>query len=113
MRSKPVVRTRLGLLAILGISGAVNLMRSHTSAVMAVRAGRLFDPVSGHLLADQVAIVKGERIADVGPSSSLQVPLDAKIIDLSRATVLPGLIDTPPSRVFFHQSLFQEETREP
>ena len=35
----------------------------------------------------------GERIADVGPATSVQVPAGARVIDLSAATVLPGLID--------------------
>jgi imidazolonepropionase-like amidohydrolase len=59
---------------------------------IAVRAGRLFDPKSGTLLANQIILIHGDRITDVGPS--LQIPTDARVIDLTRATVLPGLIDT-------------------
>jgi imidazolonepropionase-like amidohydrolase len=60
---------------------------------VAVRAGRLFDPKSGTLLADQVVLISGDRIADVGPANRIQIPAGAQVIDLSRATVLPGLID--------------------
>jgi len=60
--------------------------------IVAVRAGRLFDPKSGTLLANQVVLIRGDRITDVG--ASLEIPAGARIIDLSRATVLPGLIDT-------------------
>ena len=60
--------------------------------VIAVRAGRLFDPKSGTLLANQVIVIRGDRITDVGPSA--QIPSGVRVIDLSRATVLPGLIDT-------------------
>lgn len=59
----------------------------------AVRAGRLFDPTSGRLLTNQVVLIQGERISAVGPASSVTIPSGAKVIDLSRATVLPGLID--------------------
>jgi len=59
---------------------------------IAIRAGRLFDPKSGALLANQVVLIHGDRITDVG--SSVGIPSNARIIDLSRATVLPGLIDT-------------------
>jgi len=62
------------------------------SQVIAIRAGRLFDPKSGTLLANQVVLVRGDRIQDVG--ASLAIPANARVIDLSRATVLPGLIDT-------------------
>ncbi len=60
---------------------------------VAIRAGRLFDPKSGTNLANQVIVVKGDRIADVGPADKIQIPQGARVIDLSRATVLPGLID--------------------
>jgi imidazolonepropionase-like amidohydrolase len=59
---------------------------------IAVRAGRLFDPRAGTLVANQVIVIVGDRISDVGPN--VQIPAGARTIDLSRATVLPGLIDT-------------------
>jgi imidazolonepropionase-like amidohydrolase len=60
---------------------------------VAVRAGRLFDPKSGTNLRDQVILIQGDRITQVGPAASLKIPDGARVIDLSRATVLPGLID--------------------
>jgi len=59
--------------------------------VVAIRAGRLFDARSGSLLANQVIIVRGDRIADVG--GAVEIPAGATVIDLSNATVLPGMID--------------------
>ena len=59
--------------------------------VVAIRAGKLFDAKSGNLLNNQVVLVRGDRIADVG--SEVQIPRDARVIDLSTATVLPGMID--------------------
>ena len=61
------------------------------SQVVAIRAGRLFDARSGKMLANQVIVVKGDRIAEVGANA--QVPSGATVIDLSSATVLPGMID--------------------
>ena len=58
-----------------------------------VKAGRLFDPKSGTNLANQVIVIKGDRIVDAGPADKVQTPQGAQVIDLSRATVLPGLID--------------------
>jgi len=59
--------------------------------VVAVRAGRLFDARTGTMLSNQIVLVRGDRIADVGPA--LSIPPDARVIDLSAATVLPGMID--------------------
>lgn len=58
-----------------------------------IRAGRLVDVEQGTVLRDQLIVVRGERIEGVLPAGSA-VPADAKVIDLSGYTVLPGLIDT-------------------
>jgi imidazolonepropionase-like amidohydrolase len=60
---------------------------------VAIRAGRLFDSKSGAMLKDQIVLIQGDRIAAVGPADRVQIPQGAETIDLSRATVLPGLID--------------------
>lgn len=59
--------------------------------VVAIRAGRLFDSRTGTLLNNQIILVKGDRITDVG--AGLAVPAGARVIDLSNATVMPGMID--------------------
>jgi imidazolonepropionase-like amidohydrolase len=59
--------------------------------IVAIRAGRLFDARAGALLNNQIVLVKGERITDVGPN--LAIPAGARVIDLSNATVMPGMID--------------------
>ena len=61
--------------------------------VTAIRAGRLFDSSSGHILTDQVIVIRGARIVQAGSSGQVQIPAGAQIVDLSKATVLPGLID--------------------
>ena len=68
-------------------------MQSPPPQGVAIRAGRLFDPKSGTNLMNQVIVIKADRIADVGPAESVQIPAGARVIDLSKATVLPGLID--------------------
>src|ERR1700730_11371453 len=60
---------------------------------VAVRAGRLFDSKSGQMLTNQVVLVSGERITDVGPAARVRIPAGAEVIDLGQATVVPGLID--------------------
>ena len=60
---------------------------------LAVRAGRLFDSNTGRLLPKQVILLTGERITGVGPESQIKIPAGVEVIDLSRSTVLPGLID--------------------
>ncbi|HEX8457783.1 MAG TPA: amidohydrolase family protein [Pyrinomonadaceae bacterium] len=57
----------------------------------AIRAGKLVVPETGATLTNQIILVEGTRIKAVG--ADVQIPAGAKIIDLSRQTVLPGLFD--------------------
>ena len=61
---------------------------------VAIRAGRMFDSLSGKMLTKQVVLIQGQRITDVGPDGTVTIPVGTRVIDLSQATVLPGLIDT-------------------
>ncbi|HZQ70941.1 MAG TPA: amidohydrolase family protein [Terriglobales bacterium] len=58
---------------------------------IAIKAGHLIDPDSGKVLTDQIVLIEGSKIQAVG--HDLAIPANAKVIDLSKMTVLPGLID--------------------
>ncbi len=58
---------------------------------IAIRAGKLIDGRGGPPIANAVILIDGDRITAVGPG--LTIPPTARIIDLSRSTVLPGFID--------------------
>jgi imidazolonepropionase-like amidohydrolase len=60
-------------------------------AQVAIRAGRLVNPDSGTVLTDQVILIHGNKIEKVG--KGIDIPANATIVDLSKMTVLPGLID--------------------
>jgi imidazolonepropionase-like amidohydrolase len=66
---------------------------AQTPQVVAVRAGHLFDSKSGQMLANQVVLINGEKITEVGPADRVQIPSGAQVIDLSQATVMPGFVD--------------------
>jgi imidazolonepropionase-like amidohydrolase len=58
--------------------------------VTVIRAGTLIDGVSKSAKANQTIVIRGNRIESVGSGA---VPAGATVIDLSSATVLPGMID--------------------
>ena len=58
-----------------------------------IRAGRLFDAITDNVRENVIIVVEGQRIQNVAPAAQVQIPAGANVIDLSRATVLPGLID--------------------
>lgn len=62
--------------------------------VTAIRAGRVIDVAGGKVVSDQVILIRGGRIESVGAAASVTIPADAKVVDLSAHTILPGLIDT-------------------
>ena len=97
MRCK-VVRGVVGFVVAMGVSGALissqgqeNMYFAPDDQVVAVRAGRMFDGTSSTYLTNQVILIRGDRIAEVGPA--VQIPSGATVINLSEATVLPGMID--------------------
>jgi imidazolonepropionase-like amidohydrolase len=91
----------LGIARISAASLAVVLLAQPLSAqadrsgspagITAIRAGRLIDGRGGPPVANAVILIDGQRITAVGPG--VAIPAGARIIDLSRSTVLPGLID--------------------
>lgn len=83
-----IIRFFMTLLAVLVCSPY-----SAAQDVIYVRAGRMIDVVEGRMLTDQMVVIKGDRIERVGPSSSIDIPAGADVIDLGDMTVLPGLID--------------------
>jgi imidazolonepropionase-like amidohydrolase len=63
------------------------------SGSIAIRAGRLFDSITGQMSTDQIVLIQGDRITEVGAAAQVAIPAGAQVIDLSGQTVLPGLID--------------------
>lgn len=55
--------------------------------------GCLIDTTPDQVLIDKTIFIKGDRITAITPSFSAEISEGAKLIDLSRATVLPELID--------------------
>ena len=94
------IRWFIGSLLVMGMfvpAGWTQVLQSGDRAepptgTVAIRAARLFDAKAGTILSNQVVLIEGDRIADVGPN--VRVPANATVIDLGGATLLPGMIDT-------------------
>jgi imidazolonepropionase-like amidohydrolase len=87
MKSRPLLVS--AFLAV-GLPAAL-LAEGPAAPVTAVRCGRLIDGRQSAAIANAVVLVEGERIKEVGPR--VAVPAGARVVDLSRSTCLPGLID--------------------
>ena len=81
------------LVALASCQIAGQTSSSHPATELTViKAGTLIDGASDTPRKNQLIFVRGEQIEKV-TDASVAIPADAKVIDLSGATVLPGLID--------------------
>lgn len=78
-------------LLLAGLPFAPSSSAEEPAPVVAIRAGKLFDPKSGQMLPNQLIVISGNRIQAVG--ADVAIPTGARVIDLNAATVLPGFID--------------------
>src|SRR5229473_1280748 len=82
-------------MALLAVSATAALGQSSgqgAAALTVIRAGTLIDGVSEAPRKNQLIFVRGKRIEKVTDDSAA-IPSGSHVIDLSNATVLPGLID--------------------
>lgn len=63
-------------------------------SLVAIKAARLIDGTGNGVIQNAVVLVRGEKIELVGREKEVQIPREAKLIDLGDQTLLPGLIDT-------------------
>ncbi|MBA3568028.1 MAG: amidohydrolase family protein [Pyrinomonadaceae bacterium] len=89
-------RRMLALVVCLSLVQAASFAQTNApTQVVLIKAGRLIDVRAGRVVENQGIIVEGERIKTVGPLVEVErnAPTSARVIDLSRATLLPGLAD--------------------
>src|SRR5258708_3377233 len=94
------------LAAVLGASRAGGICaqeKPSVKTVKAVRFGKLWD-AKGKLWTNAIVIVEGDRIRNVTTDASA-IPVGADVLDLSKYTGLPGLID-----VHTHMTIYTDET---
>jgi imidazolonepropionase-like amidohydrolase len=80
-------------LALLALGLGSSCLGAEGQKVVVIHAGQLFDGKSDRLLSNQVIVIQGDRIAEVGPAGSVKIPAGAEDMDLGTGTVLPGLIE--------------------
>jgi imidazolonepropionase-like amidohydrolase len=87
-------RSVLALLLITVVAAQEKTSPPQLKGYTMIRAGTLIDGKSDQPRHDQVILIHGDQIDSVSDAASAKVPPDANVIDLSKATVLPGLIDS-------------------
>jgi imidazolonepropionase-like amidohydrolase len=88
--TRPTLAACAAALAAACLSTAVQAQPA-PQPVTVVRAGNLFDSEAGRMVGPRDILIRGRRVAEVG--QGLAVPEGATVVDLSRCSVIPGLID--------------------
>jgi imidazolonepropionase-like amidohydrolase len=90
-------RTRKRLLAAILLAIVARCLATAQDAPLpqrtVIHAGKLLEVRSGRLLVDQAIVIEADRIVSVGPAGAIPASSRENMVDLSKATVLPGLID--------------------
>src|SRR3989449_11486496 len=73
-----------------------------------IRAGRVLNVRTGELRGNQTIVIEGDKISQIAPSSEVKAAAGDTTIDLSDATLLPGLIDMHTHLTFELSSLSYE-----
>jgi imidazolonepropionase-like amidohydrolase len=89
------VKSLLCVVSLLFVISAVGQQTSRPAqSVTVIRAGTLIDGKTATVRHDQVILIRGNRIESVSDAANAKIPAGAHEIDLSKETVLPGLIDS-------------------
>jgi imidazolonepropionase-like amidohydrolase len=83
----------VAIIALLPAYGQPSPAPTPTPKTIYIRAGHLFDGTGDKARDNMVIVVVGDRIQSVAAAGSVTIPAGATVVDLSHATVLPGLID--------------------
>src|SRR3990172_2082357 len=90
------MKTTFILFIVSALVGAVNLAPAQQaqSNVLAIKDVNLIDIRSGQLHPMTIVIVEKNRIVAIGPSTAVQIPIGAKVVNAHGKYLMPGLIDT-------------------
>jgi len=90
---KNISRLLLGACLLCSFPSPVHSQTAAAPKGIALHCGQVLDVKSGNLLADQFILIQGDKISSIASASAVRIAAGAKVIDLTKLTCLPGLID--------------------
>lgn len=100
LRSLRLVLAFTGWVSLIGLPGALQAQPASAPALL-LKPDRVFTATDTQARAGWAVLVQGDRIAAVGPLTSLQIPTGARVLELPGTTLMPGLIEAH-AHLFLH-----------
>jgi imidazolonepropionase-like amidohydrolase len=92
MKKLSFLLMQAAVLCLVAISQVLAQQAAAPPKEVLIKAGRVLDVKAGRYLENQAILISGDKIKQIGPAANFR-SADIPVIDLSSATVLPGLID--------------------
>jgi imidazolonepropionase-like amidohydrolase len=89
-----MMKARCAALALILLSCIAAIAQAAPANVTVIRAGTLIDPRIDAPKHNQVIVIRGDRVEAVGDAATVKAPEGATVIDLTSASVLPGMIES-------------------
>lgn len=86
------MKTARYLSLVTGALAIATALSAHAN-VTVLKADAVLDVNSGKLKQNPLVILENNRIRDIGEQGKLAIPADARVLDLTGHTLLPGLMD--------------------
>lgn len=76
-----------------GVKIGLVLASDKPKGVVVLKGARIITMKGEEVIENGTIVITDNRITEVGKSSDIQVPKDAKVIDVSGKTIMPGMVD--------------------
>ena len=83
----------IGPISEMGIELGLTTAVDNPEGLIALTNARIITMKDDHVLEKGTILISGSSILEVGPSSSVRIPDDALVYDLSGKTIMPGMVD--------------------
>jgi imidazolonepropionase-like amidohydrolase len=81
------------LAAVVPLAAAAFAAQPPSAPVIVIRGATIVTVAGSRPVSDGIVVVRGDRIADVGPAAATEIPPDARIIEARGQYLIPGLIE--------------------
>ncbi len=88
-----VVLVSLTLAALFAAAYAAPPQQAPANATTVIEGARVIDSVSNAAIENAVIVIQGDRIRAIGARASVQIPANARTVNMAGKTIMPGIVN--------------------